>query len=178
MLRAKLRLSAALLGFLVVVTELGLALYSEVSFHRLVNPPKNALSTFSAPLSLPERVVFHLPAALLAMASLIGGVALYRAIRGRSRWSWHAAALTPVAALLVICKPSVTDALSPLHVKDAVLPWAAPWYWSHMGVGDAALSLGLQKALYLAAAAYVVAIVLAIPRRQRRGRSAAAVPSR
>jgi hypothetical protein len=157
--RARIRLGAALVGFLVAVTELSLALYSEVSF-----PGTRAQqSTFVPSSPLPERVVFHLPAALLALASVVGGVALYCAIRGRSRWSWYAAALAPVAALLVIHKPPVTHGLLPLYVKDAVLPWAAPWYWTHMGVGGAATSLLLQIAMYLAAVTYVLAIILAIP---------------
>ena len=62
MLRAKLGL-CAIIGFLIVVTELSLALYSEVSFHRLVNPPKNALSTFSTPSLFPSvsSSIFPLP---------------------------------------------------------------------------------------------------------------------
>lgn len=167
MLRSRLRLGAALVGFLVVLGELGCAIYSEVSLHGF----QAGSDVLFLSLSFPEQVVRHLPTGLLALASVIGAVVVYRAFRGRSHWSWFAAALAPVAALLVIYRPSVTHALWPLHVNDAVLPWAAPFWWAHpkpgsMVVGNTAEILGLQIAAYLAAAVYILAMVLAMPLRQ------------
>lgn len=179
MLRARLRLGAILVGFLVVLGELGCAIYSEVSLQGF----RAQQSAFVVPPPFPERVVAHLPTALLALAGVLGAVVVYRAIRGRSHWSWFAAALAPVASLLVIYRPSVTWALLPLHTRVAVLPWAAPFWWAHpkagsMVVGNTTEILGLQIAAYLAAAAYVLAIVLVLPRRRSSARIAAGVPAR
>ena len=167
MLRARLRLGAALVGFLIVLTELGFALYCEVSFHRLLDAPRTGIVALSPQPSLYEQIVLHLPNALLALASLIGGVVLYRAIRGRSDWSWNLAVLAPVAAFLVIWKPSVTH-VQLVHVDDLIRPWVAPVFWTHLGSGNAALSIGLQIVPYLAAASYVLTAVLALPRREPR----------
>ena len=99
--------------------------------------------------------------------------ALYRAVRGRSRWSWHAAGLAALAAFLLIYRPPMSLGQM-AHGINSTLPWVAPAFWSQGG--NAALSLGLQVAVYLAAAACVLAIVLALPRRQAERQGAAAHP--
>lgn len=162
-LRTRLKLAAAFAGFAVVVTELDFALHSIVSFYELEHPHNVGFVILLPRPSLAERLVFYLPAVLLALAGFLGGVALYRAIQGRSRWSWYAAALAPVVALLLVYKPPLSHAQL-LHVSDAVLPWAAG-SWNSW---NSTLALGLQAALYLAAAAYLLATVLAVPRGRRR----------
>ena len=89
----------------------------------------------------------------------MGGVALYRTIHGRSRWSSYAAVLAPLAALLAVYTPPFTQAWL-LLVKDLNPVSTISW--------NGSLSLGLPVAAYAAAAAYVLAICLAVSRRQRK----------
>jgi hypothetical protein len=173
MLRAKLGLEAALLGFWLLLMEFGFALYGEFSFHRLAN--STHMLVFSAGWSLPERVIFHLPVALLALASLICGIAVYRAIQGGPSWIGYVAALSPLAAFLVIYKPPVSHSQFIL-VKEALLPWAAPIYWTDQISAQAGLRLVLQIAMYVAAVALALAVVLAFTRRHARGRDVSNVP--
>jgi hypothetical protein len=160
--RARLKLGAALVGFLVLVTEFLLALDGVVSFGG-GNPRVTPLPPAFLLPSPGARIVFYLPAILLGLASLLGGVALHRTARGRSRWSWYVAALAPVVAFLALYKPPISHAQLPL-VGYANLPWVA----ISRNSWNMALSLGLQIAVYVAAAAYVLAIVLALPRGQPR----------
>ena len=173
LLRARLGLGAAFVAFAIIATELDFALHSIVSFHELVSSPSPRSFVLFAPFNLSEHLVFYLPVALIALATVVGGVSLYRAIQGRSSRSWFATALVPVAAVLVIYRPPVSY-VQMLHVRDALLPWAAPMIWSCGW--NMALSLALQIAMYLAAAAYIVAIVLASPQRTT-GRQSAALLS-
>ena len=166
LLRSRLGLSAALVGFVLIVTEFGFAVYGLIWTYQWMHAPLTDLGYVS-----PVRI--YLPASLLTLASLIIGFALYRAVRGRSRRSWHAAGLAPLAAFLLIYRPPMSLGQM-AHGINSTLPWVAPAFWSQGG--NAALSLGLQVAVYLAAAAYVLAIVLAIPRRQAERQGEAAHP--
>lgn len=160
MLRARLGMEAALLGFWLLLMEFGFALYGEFSFHRLAN--STHMLVFSVGRSSPERVIVHLPVALLAMASLICAVAVSRSIQGRPSWVGYVAALSPLAAFLVIYKPPVSHYQFIFHVKEVVLPWAAPVYWTDQIGAHPGLRLGLQIALYVAAAALALAVVLTL----------------
>lgn len=151
MLRARVRLGAALTGFLIVLIELGFAVY--VLVWQLHSPL--ILAIYVSPIEI------YLPLSLLALASLIGGVALIRVLRGRSHRSLYVAALLPVAVFLSIYSPPMSlDQLA----RVSTLPWVAPAFWTQ--AGNPTLSLGLQVGMYVAAAAYVLAIVLALPWRQ------------
>ena len=160
MLRARVRLGAALAGFALIVTQLDFALHALIPFELRGLHSAGGQFVFPVP-SLAERLVFCLPAALLALASLLGGVALYRTIHHRSHWSSYAAALAPMAAFLALYTPPVSHAWL-LLVKDLHPPWSTI-FW------NGSLSLGLPVAAYAAAAVYVLAICLAVSQRQRRG---------
>ena len=165
-LRSRLGLGAAFIGFAIIVTELDFALRSAASLHWWTNS-QHPIFNLPAVRPLSERMVYYLPAILLALASVFGCIALYRSVQRRAHWSWYAASLAPVLALLFIYHPPLTHA-QVLHVSEAVLPWAV----GMIGGGwNSALSQGLQIALYLAAAALVLAIALAIPRRSGKGRT-------
>jgi hypothetical protein len=160
MLRARLELTAALLGFLILLTEFGCALYCVVSTHRGPRFPSGSISL--GPLSRSMNVGFHYPTALLGLACLIGGVVLYRAFRGRWTWSGNLAALSPLAAFLVSYRPPVSV---DIYLSDMLtLPYGAPLLWTRLE-GGAPASIALQIVLYVAAAAYALAIVLALPHR-------------
>ena len=167
LLRSRLGLSAALVGFVLIVTEFGFAVYGLIWTYHWMHAPLTDLGYVS-----PVRI--YLPASLLTLASLIIGFALYRAVRGRSRRSWHAAGLAALAAFLLIYRPPMSLGQMARGI-NSTLPWVAPAFWSQGG--NAALSLGLQVAVYLAAAAYIVAIVLATPQRRTGRQSAALLPA-
>lgn len=133
---------------------IGFALYSVASIHQWMQP--RGIGT--GPVSLTPS--FYRPVVLLGVATVIGAVALYRATREGAEWSWYAAALAPVAVFLVLYRPPVSHVDGRvLQVHDAGLPWTGPAIW-----GTSALALALQIALYVAAAAYITAMALAVLR--------------
>lgn len=174
MLHVRLRRSAALVGFSIILMEFGFSLYNVVWVHRYWHSLRGG--TALEHLSPSQNIIFHLPAALLALASLLGGVVLYRATRDRSRWSWYAAVLAPLAAFLVIYKPPLTYLWS-FDANQVILPWVAPLIWTR-GSGNVAVSIGLQIAPYLAAVAYILAIALVMPHRRPSEGIRVAVPTR
>jgi hypothetical protein len=164
MTRARVRLGAASIGFCLILVELGFAAYSAAWV--LGPPPPNVLgTTYSDHPSWAALI----PSMLLLLASVTGGITLYRAIaRGRSRWTWYVAALAPTAAVLAAYRPQL--GVFKLRVEESGLPWASP-----LGAEHSALVYGLQLGLYVAIAAFVVATVLSVP--GRRTRSAISVGS-
>ncbi len=165
MLRARLGLGAALLGFWIVLMELGFTAYGFIWIYRLIHNP----AVF---IGLIPTVALYLPGFILALGCLLGGVALYQAVRGRSHWSWYAAALAPVVAILVIYRPGL--GISGFDGFHATVPWMAPMYWGREG--NIAFSVGLQVAMYVAAAALGLAVVLALPSGHARGEDATTAP--
>lgn len=77
MLRARLRLGAAIIGFLVVLAEFGCALYSIIDAHLRMQALLRSgfIPSFPVPVS-PEAK--YLPDLLLGLASLTGGLVLYK----------------------------------------------------------------------------------------------------
>ena len=105
MSRAKLQLGFLVVGLVLLLTEFGFAAYGSIRLFALIHagPPAGVIGhTFPAPES---PFVLYRPVALLGLASLIGAVALWRALRGRLKWAWCAATLSPVVALLAIYRP-------------------------------------------------------------------------
>ena len=125
--RTKLVRGLLTAGFAVLVVELGLAAFS---CYRVMHWEPRGLVLGSFRIVTWDVVVrAYLPTALLLMATLAAGTILDRAFRGRLRWSWFGAVLSPVAALLVTHRPS----LEVLRLDQASAPWAAPFWlasWS------------------------------------------------
>jgi hypothetical protein len=165
MLRARLGLGAALLGFWILVAELGFTAYSFISIYRLIHNP------FLFIVHIPA-IALYLPGSILALGSLLGGVALGLGVRGHTHWSWYAATLTPIIALLAIYRPSL--GASGFNTFQATVPWMAPLYWGREG--NIAVSIGLQIALCVAPAAFALAAALALPRGRVRARDLSTVP--
>lgn len=165
MLRRRLALDAALLGFWILVTELGLTAYAFIWMYRLIHNPLVFIGHIPT-------IALYLPGSLLALGCLLGGVALGLGVRGHMHWSWYAATLAPAVALLAIYRPLLGS--SDFDGFEVTVPWLAPMYWGREG--NVAISIGLQIALYIAAAALAVAVVLALPSRHARGRDVSTVP--
>jgi hypothetical protein len=166
-IRVRLRLGAVALGLLVVVTEFGFALYNVAAVHEWNEP--RGLGTLGVSLT----ASFYRPAALLGLATVIGGVALHRATSSRLGWRWHAAVLAPVAVFLVLYRPAVSHLDHRVfQVVDAGLPWTGLLLWRMN-----ALALALQIALYVVAASYVTATGLAALLRKPKLQRAATIPS-
>jgi hypothetical protein len=145
MLRARVRLGLLTTGLVILLVEFGFALYSSVHLYLQMQ----MIHTFQ---TSGLRIVGHLPAALLALATVIGGVAVWRAWRGRFHRTSCFAALTPVVALLAGYPSSISPGVL-LHVRAAGLPWAAPIWWKGRQTGLPSLLLII--ALYLAALLYL-----------------------
>lgn len=163
MLRARLELTAAFVGFSILPVEFGFTAYATLSTYRAFRDPASlALRGYIPPVNQ------YLPILLLALATLIGGVALYRAVsRQRTHWTSYAAALSPLVAFLVAYRPL-------LHgIYSTTLPWLAPAWWNI--AGNDLLSLALKVAAYLPVIAYVVAMIAARERRAARVQDAPSV---
>ena len=176
--RRRLVLRARLYGYLLagglvlVLTEFGFAVYSSVELYKFIHggPRPGILGSFPVYVS---PLVLYRPAALLALASVIGGVALWRAFRGSSTWAWCLAAVSPMVALLGIYRPPNSVGLM-LHVNDAGLPWAAPIWWGNLT--GSPLSFALQIIAYVVVVVYLAAILTAA--RGVRRRAALVSPAR
>ena len=83
----------------------------------------------------------------------------------------YAAALLPLLAILVIGLPPVSHPQTGGR-GELTPPWLSPAAWRH---GGNATILGLQIALYLAAATLFLALFLAILRREPEGPGVKAV---
>jgi len=152
-------------GLVLVLTEFGFALYSSVELYKFVHGgprPGIHLNAFPAYVS---PLVLYRPVALLAVASVIGGLALWRALRGSSTWAWCLAAISPMVALLGIYRPPNSVGFM-LHVNDAGLPWAAPIWRGN--VTGSSLSLALQIIAYVVVVVYLAAILTATKGARRR----------
>jgi len=158
MTRARVRLGAASVGLFVILVELGFALYNVAWIHGWMHPP--GMGTVVGPLT-PS---FYRPVMLLGVAAVIGAVALYRATRDGAEWSWHASTLAPVAIFLVIYGPPVShaDLERVMFLQNAALPWTSPLIWKM-----STFAVTLQIALYVAAAAFIIAAALAALRGSR-----------
>jgi hypothetical protein len=171
-LRARLYRYLLAAGLVLVLTEFGFALYSSVELYKFIHggPRPGILRTFFVYVS---PLVLYRPAALLALASVIGGLALWRALRGSSTWAWCLAAASPMVALLGIYRPPNSVGFM-LHVSDAGLPWAAPIWWGK--VTGSPLSFALQIIAYIVVMVYLAAILTAA--RGVRRRAALVSPAR
>jgi len=70
----------------------------------------------------------HLPAALLALASILAAMVLWQALRRGVQRGACIAALAPLVALLVGYSPSLAPE-GLFHLSYAGVPWAAPVWW-------------------------------------------------
>jgi hypothetical protein len=123
MLRARLGLGAALLGFLILLTELGFGVYAIVWRHLLAQALMR--SGLSVAVSTDSAIDKYLLDSLLACAGISAGIVLYRAIQGRSSWTWNVAALSPVISIIVIGLPPVSH--SQITGRGTLtLSWMAP----------------------------------------------------
>ncbi len=161
MARARVEMAAAFVGFLILLVEFVFTAYATLSSYRTFHDPLSlAFHAYIPPVNQ------YLPIFLLALATLIGGVALYRSgSRRRAHWTWYVAVLSPLIAFLVVYRPLMDG------VYSTTLPWLAPDWWNV--VGNAPFSVALEAAAYLPAVAYVVAMIAAGgPRAVRRAKAA------
>ena len=155
-MRTRVRLGLFLAGFAILLVEVASALYCSVRIYLQMR------GTFTVE-STRLLVKAHLPAALLALATILAAVVVWQAVRLGVQRRACIAVLAPLAALLVGYSPSLAPE-GLFHLSYAGVPWAAPIWWGIHG-DPRVLAVPFLVGIAATMGIYCAAIVVGIRRR-------------